>query len=140
MTPEGISEVLAAQTPTAPAPYANPISQLLLVPTGSPPLGLLGSSRPLLAPASHVSAPTAYSNDVEVGISSTAQGRQGGLQDFPGGGLATASATHNHGGVAGVLGFIQLQNLGEGKLCDLQAHFSDLLLNGVPQLRKAEEN
>lgn len=83
-------------------------------------------------------SPNPYPNNVEVGVSSTAQGGQGGLKDSPGGGLAAARTAHDHGGVAGVLGFIQLEDLGEGEWCDLQAHISNFMFDGLPQLREGE--
>lgn len=82
--------------------------------------------------------PTPYSNNVEVGVSSAAQGGQRGLKNSPRGCLAAACAAHNHGGVAGVLGLIQLNDLGEGEWRGLQAPVSTLLFNGLLQLREGK--
>lgn len=88
--------------------------------------------------ASNFTFPTPYSNDVEVGVSSAAQGGQGGLENPPCRSLAAACTAHDHGGVAGALGFIQLDDLGEGERCNLQAHFSNLVFDGLLQLREGE--
>lgn len=91
-----------------------------------------------LASSRRFTVPAQYPDDVEVGLSGAAQVGQGGLEDTPRGGLATARAAHNHGGMAGVLGLIQLDDLGEGEQCALQAHVMDLLLDGLPQLREVK--
>ena len=83
-------------------------------------------------------APAPHPDNVEVGLPGTAQGGQGGLENPPRGSLAAACAAHDHGGVAGILGFIQLDDLGEGERGGLQAHVPNLLLNGLPQLREGE--
>lgn len=40
--------------------------------------------------------------------------------------------------MAGILGFIQLDDLSECERGGLQAHVPNLLLNGLPQLREGE--
>lgn len=99
--------------------------------------------QPHCLPATQVSSsgptvPGPYSDNVEVGLSGAAQGGQGRLKNSPRGSLAAACAAHDHGGVTGVLGFIQLDNLGEGERDGLQAHIPNLLLNGLPQLREGK--
>lgn len=62
-------------------------------------------------------------------------GGQGALQAPRGDRLAAARLAHDHGGVSGVLGLVQLDDLGQGEGGHLETGLTQLRLDRLSQLR-----
>lgn len=67
-------------------------------------------------------------------VSTLVQAAEGGLQGAPSDCLATARVAHNHGGVTGVLGLVQLDHLDDGEGGHLQPHFPQFQLQHFIEL------
>lgn len=63
------------------------------------------------------------------------QGSEGTLQRPPCDSLTTSCLAHQHGGVSGVLGLVELNDFGNGEWSDLQTFLMKLRLNGFLQLQ-----
>lgn len=62
-------------------------------------------------------------------------GCEGQLQDLPGDALTAARLPHQHGGVPGVFGLIQLDDFGHGEAGHLQTATPQLCLYDLLQLK-----